>query len=167
MSNPPPFEQPPIASYASAVRDPSVVDGEHLRILAICHYIWAGLLAAFACFGLFYIALGIAAMSGQLGPSVPSTMPSGAQNADRFLGIVFICMGGFITLAGWTVAILNVIAGRSCSRHRRRLFIFAIAIVNCLFFPFGTTLGVFTLIVLLRDSVRVAFDPTSRVAEAA
>jgi hypothetical protein len=43
--------------------------------------------------------------------------------------------------------------------------VFVIACIECLFMPFGTILGVFTLIVLSRESVKKLFlsDPASTV----
>jgi hypothetical protein len=41
-------------------------DAEHLRLLSIFHYVYAGVTALFACFPLIYVAIGIAMMSGQM-----------------------------------------------------------------------------------------------------
>jgi hypothetical protein len=38
------------------------------------------------------------------------------------------------------------------------LFVFVVACCECLFMPFGTILGVFTIILLSRESVKSAFD---------
>ena len=45
--------------------------------------------------------------------------------------------------------------------HLRLLSIFhyAVAAIACMFMPFGTVLGVFTIIVLMRPSVKERFAP--------
>jgi hypothetical protein len=53
-----------------------------------------------------------------------------------------------------------LIAGRSLATHRHYWFAFAIACLECLFIPFGTILGVFTIIVLSREPVKALFATT-------
>jgi len=43
------------------------------------------------------------------------------------------------------------------SLHTRYWFAFVMACIECLFIPFGTILGVFTIIVLSRESVKTLF----------
>lgn len=50
-----------------------------------------------------------------------------------------------------------ILAGRALAQRRRYTFCLVIAGVACMFMPFGTVLGVFTIIVLLRDSVKELF----------
>jgi len=66
-------------------------------------------------------------------------------------------MGGGIVLAGFT----NLISGFFILQRRGRLFSLIVAGFNCLCFPFGTVLGVFTFIVLLRESVAEAYAARS------
>ena len=63
-------------------------------------------------------------------------------------------MGAGAMLLGWAVGILTLISGRAIARRRWRFFSLVMAGVNCASFPFGTLLGIFTFIVLLRASVR-------------
>ena len=53
---------------------------------------------------------------------------------------------------------LFVLAGRNLARRRRYLFCQVVAGVGCMFMPFGTVLGVFTLVVLSRPAVRNLFQ---------
>jgi hypothetical protein len=62
-------------------------------------------------------------------------------------------------LFGWTLAALLVAAGRSIARRKRHLFCLIVAGMACLMMPFGTVLGVFTLITLNRPSVKAKFNP--------
>jgi hypothetical protein len=60
---------------------------------------------------------------------------------------------------GWLFAALVALSGRSIQKRRRYTFCLIMAGVECLFMPVGTVLGVFTIIVLLRDSVKRQFSP--------
>lgn len=71
----------------------------------------------------------------------------------RFIGWIFAGMGAAAVLVGWTVAALMIFSGRSLAQRRRRGFSLVVAGISCFFFPFGTALGVFTFVVLLRPSV--------------
>jgi hypothetical protein len=59
------------------------------------------------------------------------------------------------------MAICILIAGRCLSRRKRYSFALVMACIECLFIPFGTILGVFTIIALSRQSVKALF-PTAR-----
>ena len=59
---------------------------------------------------------------------------------------------------GATLAVCIAVAGRYLSQRRRYLFCLVTACVMAgLSMPFGTILGVFTIIVLMRPSVTAAF----------
>ena len=62
---------------------------------------------------------------------------------------------------GLTLAVLILAVGRSLSRRKRYNFCLVMACVECLFMPFGTALGVFTIVVLNRPSVKQSFGAAS------
>jgi hypothetical protein len=49
--------------------------------------------------------------------------------------------------------ILNLLSGLFILRRKYRYFSLVVAAINCLHIPLGTVLGVFTIIVLIRQSV--------------
>lgn len=57
----------------------------------------------------------------------------------------------------WTAAALLLFAGRFLSQRRHWLFCLIVAGLSCLNMPLGTVLGVFTIIVLNRESVKSLF----------
>ena len=59
--------------------------------------------------------------------------------------------------AAWSFAVVLLFAARYLQEHRRYMFCLIVAGLECVFMPFGTVLGVFTIIVLLRPSVRQLF----------
>jgi len=69
------------------------------------------------------------------------------------MGYIFVLMGSLAVFFGWSSGILTILSGRAIASRRRRVFSLVMAGVNCVSFPFGTLLGVFTFIVLLRPSV--------------
>jgi hypothetical protein len=67
-------------------------------------------------------------------------------------------LGLVLFLIGIAMAISILVAGRSLALRKRYSFAFVMACVECLFIPFGTILGVFTIVVLSRESVRGLFS---------
>ena len=61
------------------------------------------------------------------------------------------------------MAICILIAGRSLALRKHYSFALVIACIECLFVPFGTILGVFTIVALSRESVRALFSATTPV----
>jgi hypothetical protein len=62
------------------------------------------------------------------------------------------------------MAICILIAGRSLALRKRYSFALVIACIECLFIPFGTILGVFTIVALSRESIRALFSKTTAQA---
>jgi hypothetical protein len=56
------------------------------------------------------------------------------------------------------------LAGRNLAQQRRYTFCLVIAGLLCIFIPFGTVLGVFTIVVLVRPSVKALFEQQAAVA---
>lgn len=137
-------------------------DEEHLRLLSIFHYVVGGLAALFSFFALLYAGFGGFMLYASAHPQMQRGEPPPA-----FLGWIFIGLGCFFFLVGETLATCIMLAGRFIARHRRYWFVFVTACVQCLFFPFGIILGVFTIIVLSRTSVKQLFGVESHVTSTA
>jgi hypothetical protein len=128
-------------------------DKEHVRILAILYYVFGGLGVCGGFFPLIYVFLGVAFLSGSMGPP-----RGGAGGPPPELGWVFIVFGGVASLLIWTMAVCTLFAGYNLSRKKRYVFCFVIACICCASVPLGTILGVFTIVVLARPSVKELFD---------
>ncbi len=127
-------------------------DEEHLKLLSVFHYIVGGIAGLFACFPIFHLIIGIVILvAGLTGASGDERVPS------LIFGLMFTLIAGFIILCGWTLAICLIISGRNLTHRRRYKFCFVIACISCAFTPFGTVLGVFTIIVLTRPAVKELF----------
>ena len=59
----------------------------------------------------------------------------------------------------------NLLSGILITRRKGRFLSLFVACVNCIMVPIGTLLGAFTWVVLLRDSVRAAYE--AKVAKTA
>jgi hypothetical protein len=129
-----------------------ILDNEHLRLLSIFHYVKGGLSAFFSCFFVVHVVLGLFFILA------PHLFGQGKDQPPAFIGWLFVFLGSFFILLGWTFAALTFIAGRSIARRRHWTFCFVWACVECLSVPFGTVLGVFTILVLNRASVRELFN---------
>ncbi len=127
-------------------------DEQHLRLLSIFHYIVGGMTAFFACFPLFHLVFGIVLVVA------PDAFKSSGNGPPAFLGWLMILVAGTIILVGWTFAACIIVAGRSLASRRRYMFCLAMGGIVCLLMPYGTVLGVFTIIVLTRDSVKKVFS---------
>lgn len=134
-------------------RDQGKIDNEHLRILVICHYVGAGL----SLLGLGFIAAHYAMMKMFFSnPQMWEHMKGGPPPAEFFALFKWFYVVGAVFLV--TYAVLNLVSAASIKSRRRRVFSIVVAGLNCLHMPLGTALGVFTLIVLLRDSVRERYE---------
>jgi hypothetical protein len=128
-------------------------DTEQLNLLSIFHYVVAGLAALFSLFPLLYTTIGaIFIFVARHGTAKP-----GEELPPEFLGWIFAVLGLGLFLIGIAMAICILIAGRSLALRKRYSFAFVMACIECLFVPFGTILGVFTIVALSRESVKTLF----------
>lgn len=120
---------------------------------------WGGLTLALACIGIVHTFIGLMMLRGQFpGPGGP-----GAQGlSPETLGWLFLLMGASFVVVGWTLGAFTIYSGVCLRRHRRRTLSIVVAALNCISFPIGTTLGVFTLIVLMRPSVARLYEESPR-----
>ncbi len=144
-------------------------DREHLKLLSIFYYIYGALtLIPMLCLGLWglIVLIGIgAAASQQTATTHTHTMTVTSHSnfngsGPAVVGTFFTCF--FLIAAIFVIAIsISVFfAGHSLSRYRNPTFCTVVAALLCLNVPLGTALGVFTLIVLARPTVKAAFANT-------
>lgn len=133
----------------------STQDEEHLRLLAIFHYIMGGLGFFISCFPLLHLAIGIAMIAS------PGMAVRNGEPAPMFVGYLFVVLAAAFILVGWSLALCTVLSGRMIAKRKNRMFSVVVAAGLCMFIPFGTVLGVFTIMVLNKDSVRALYTPAS------
>jgi hypothetical protein len=131
-------------------------DEDWLRLLALGHYIIAGLQTLAGFLPSFHLAMGLWLLTSDVAK---------AKN-----GTPALLFGGFFTLIAvtwmllaWSLAACVLIAGRNLADRKRRTFCLVVAGIEAMLcIPFGTVLGMFTIIVLLRPAVRDVFEATDR-----
>ncbi|WP_395735680.1 hypothetical protein [Prosthecobacter sp.] len=125
-------------------------DAEHLRTLAICHYVSAGLSIVGLAFLFFhYSMMNMFFGNPRIWEKSQAPMPFNPAEFFQAFKWFYLAFGVFSLVSG----ILTLISGRFIHRRVNRTFSIVIAGLNCLHMPFGTLLGIFTLILLTKDSV--------------
>ena len=133
-------------------------DAEHLKLLAVFHYVLAGLAALVGSIPIIHVVLGVAMVSGKFPLGPPPGSSSHSSGMPPEFGWLFIVMGSVFILISWVYAGLLFYAGRCLSARQKRTFCFVMACISCIHFPLGTALGVFTILVLQRPSVQALFN---------
>jgi len=127
-------------------------DEEHLRLLSIFHYVVAALVALGALFPVIHLFLGLFIVFAA------DKFPNhGQPPPPAFLGWILMFVALMLITFGWIFAALIFTTGRFLAQHRHHTFCLVMAGIECIFMPFGTVLGVFTIVVLVRESVRPLF----------
>jgi len=128
-------------------------DVEALSLLSVFHYVLAGVQALFASFPILHFLLGAVMVFAP-----KSLGQGGSRFALALMGGFFMAFSGAWMLVGWTLAVCLVLAGRNLTLRKRYLFCLVVAGIEAMLcIPFGTVLGVLTIFVLVRPSVRQAF----------
>lgn len=127
-------------------------DNDHLKLLSIFYYVVAGLEAMFAFFPLIHFFVGLFMVLA------PEKLSTSGNEPPEFIGWFFIIFASVIIVFGLFMAALTALTGYYLSKRKYYLFCLVMAGIECVFFPFGTVLGVFALIVLMRDSVKDQFS---------
>lgn len=167
-------------------------DSEHLRLLSVFYYVHAGLMALATLWPLIYVVMGlfvtnvasspsspsasavVVSSSSSSGVPVPAASPSSPHGVAmsvseveeaKMIGTIFIIVGVVMSLCFLALATANFFAARALSKRRNRMFIFVVGCINLLAMPLGTTLGVFTLIVMLRPTIQGLFEGQNRNLE--
>jgi hypothetical protein len=134
-------------------RDQRKVDADHLNLLAIFHFIGAGL----ALLGILFLLAHFAMMHALFAnPKMWENQKQGPPPAEFFAIFKWFYLAGAIWFIG--SGILNVVSGLCLRARKHRTFSIVVAGINCVHMPLGTVLGVFAIIVLMRDSVRELYE---------
>lgn len=127
---------------------------DHLKLLSVFHFVVAGLAGLFACFPIFHLMMGISMLSGEFFPA-----GTGVEFPAPFttFGLMFTILPAVMILLGWAFAVALAVSGYFLSRRRNYLYCLVMAAVSCIFVPFGTVLGAFTIAILMKDEVKAQF----------
>jgi len=129
-------------------------DAEHLLLLGIFHCIFAALgLAGIGFLFVYYNMMHAIFDNPEIWKNGKNASPPPKEfftYADYFLRIA----------AGYSAfsSVTHLLSGICLLRKKLRILSLVVAGFNCIQIPFGTILGIFTLVVLSRDSVREMYE---------
>lgn len=124
-------------------------DADHLSLLVICWKVYAALAACGGCFGLIYVVLG----------SVVATSTATAKAGEGVvIGGAFAIVGIAIMAVTCSLGALFWLVSMRMAERKGLTLCTVMAAIVCINIPLGTALGVFSLIVLNRPSVKALFD---------
>lgn len=125
---------------------------EQLKLLSVFHFVLAGITGIFSLFPIIHLVIGIIVLNS------PEAAEPDEEYALAIVGLFFVVMPALIILTGLTLSALMIAAGVFLSKRQKRKFCTVIGGLECLVVPFGTVLGVFTILVLMRESVIQLFE---------
>ena len=134
---------------------------QQLDLVATLHYALAGLFGLFSMFPLLHVFAGVAMVWGAdhvVQPAAPPQAPPMPEIPMKFGGFMFIGVGVMTILIGLCMTTAIFLAARSLKQRQNFLRCQVLAAVECMMFPFGTALGVFTLITLAKPEVKALFE---------
>ena len=127
-------------------------DEEHLRLLSIFHYVLAGFAALGTCVWGLIFCIGIVMLVN------PEALGPHTENPEDISDLSMTIMAAVLSTASAVFTTCLIVSGRSLGQRKRYTFCLVLAGFSCFLFPFGTALGIFTLIVLSRSSVKALYD---------
>jgi hypothetical protein len=138
-------------------RDQGKVNRDHLDLLSVFHFVGAGLALLGILFLLAHFVFMRAVFANPRMWQGHGQSPPPAQFFALFRWL-------YLVFAIWLVAsaILNLVSALFLRARIHRTFSLVVAAIDCLHVPLGTVLGVFTIIVLLRDTVRELYEARGR-----
>jgi hypothetical protein len=132
--------------------DQSTADRDYLRVLAIFHFVVAGLSLPLVGLTVFESIRTIIVIFEVRGDFAPTPLPPPIPAMTVLL---------FFLMAMAVLAVIgNLLSGFYIRRRKNRVFSLVMAGFNCLQIPLGTALGVSTFFILMRDSVRRIYRET-------
>lgn len=134
----------------------AILDEDHLKLLFIGYLISAGMSALFSLLGLVYVFMGLVIRS--VFANLPEAAKRLGQAPPPEIFWIFTFFGALIFLAMVTLAALKARVAWCIRKRRSRVFCLVVAGISCLGIPYGTALGLFTFLVLGKDSVQRLFE---------
>ncbi len=130
---------------------------EMAQALSIGWYMAGGLTLLCGSLPILHIVMGIAIATGTL-------RGSQGPEAEPIFGIFLALIGLVFVLVAYAIGASIVYAGHCITKRKHRVFLFVISGIVCMFAPFGTALGVITILALTRTDLSAEFDAPPNAA---
>ncbi|MBP6310840.1 MAG: hypothetical protein WAR83_13355 [Flavobacteriales bacterium] len=119
----------------------------NLSTVSILHYVYGGLI----CLTAIFLGFAMYAVGGMLNSDL---MQHEMDAPPEIVGHLMQSIGSGVAFAVLAFGVFVMLSGYWISKARNRTGSMVIAALCCLSIPFGTALGVFTLITLSNDEVK-------------
>jgi len=134
------------------------VDQDRLKLLEWAYYLSGGATILFACLPLIHFTIFLfLGLHPHAFDSVGSGSHQKVETPPAALFLLFAGVIGVIIVLGWIFGVMQIVAARSIRHRRNSLLVKIVAGAECIFFPWGTLIGVLTFIVMERPSVKAVF----------
>ncbi|MBC8378274.1 MAG: hypothetical protein H8E62_03780 [Planctomycetes bacterium] len=122
-----------------------------LDLISIFHYVVAAIIYLKGAVAFVFMGIGSIAMMGILADQ-PADM-----EALVVIGLLFFMVPMMFLTVSWTAATLVLFAGRRIANRTNLTYCQIVAGIECLCVPFGTILGIFSLITLTKPENKEIF----------
>jgi hypothetical protein len=152
---------------------------DRLRLLAIGYYIYGGIGAALSCFFLVYFfvllafsfipesqwnkpvparSVGATFHVSRTSPAATATPASPRSDFPPVIMLrIFAGIFGGIVVLGWVICGLTAYVGRCIQKRKHKVFIYVMAGICCFRIPYGTALGIATIMLFQWPEVQAQF----------
>jgi hypothetical protein len=143
-----------MTEYPAVQRDQAQEDGRHLRLLCVLQFAAAVLCLA----GIGFLFWHYRRMHGAfLEIAAAKNQKNGGILLEQFFETFML----FYLISGAALVVIgagNLVSGLLIMRRKHRILSLVVACLNFILVPVGAVLGAFALVVLLRPSVRGAYE---------
>ena len=129
-------------------------DIRYLNLLASFHTIVAGIAGLLSCLPLINLFIGIPMLE-----DVPYALSQGEFFSQTILApLMFILLPSGMAVIGWMFAVAIALNGYYLKHRTWLKYCMVMSGIETIFMPFGTVLGVFTIILLTKPNIKNLFD---------
>ncbi|MBL7214133.1 MAG: hypothetical protein ISS71_00480 [Phycisphaerae bacterium] len=128
-------------------------NSQTLDLLSIFHYVLAALMYLKGAIAFIFMGIGSIAVTGVL-----ADQPDDMAPALIALGLIFFLAPMAFLAVSWIAGTLVLFAGRRIAKRTHLIYCQIIAGLECICFPFGTILGIITLMNLTKPEAKESFQ---------
>jgi hypothetical protein len=137
----------------------AIIDEEHLRLLSLAHLISGWVTIAFSSLFIFhFIFMLVAALNPEIFPAPPNG--KSPATPDKIF-VIFAFAFGFFILMGISFGVAQIVSSKFIKSKKNRVFSYVVGVLNLAFVPYGTVLGICSLNVLGRESIKQSYQSSA------